>query len=72
MYVYVYVGLEYSTPKREWDDDRKATRCSVCGVSFSVTVRRHHCRRCGILVCDKDGNDRLALPGGFTHSYIAL
>lgn len=32
-----------------WVPDGPA--CLVCGAAFSVGLRRHHCRRCGLLVC---------------------
>merc|ERR1719330_380875 len=31
--------------------DHLAPRCHRCKVLFTVTVRRHHCRSCGIVLC---------------------
>jgi hypothetical protein len=31
--------------------DHLAPRCQSCKVLFSVTVRRHHCRSCGVVLC---------------------
>merc|ERR1719387_1696138 len=31
--------------------DHLAPRCSSCKVLFSVTVRRYHCRSCGLVLC---------------------
>ena len=36
-----------------WVPDEVCSLCMVCQVSFSTTVRRHHCRHCGMLVCGK-------------------
>lgn len=34
-----------------WTDDREAHICVICGLPFSITVRKHHCRLCGRVVC---------------------
>lgn len=31
--------------------DHLAPRCQSCKVLFTVTVRRHHCRSCGLVLC---------------------
>lgn len=35
------------------DSDEEAQVCSVCKNKFNVSRRRHHCRRCGNVVCTK-------------------
>lgn len=37
--------------KNQWVPDEEGTGCSLCHAEFSVTKRRHHCRKCGALVC---------------------
>jgi hypothetical protein len=32
-----------------WDRDHPT--CKLCGASFNLLRRKHHCRRCGMLVC---------------------
>jgi hypothetical protein len=32
--------------------DSESTSCLVCGQSFTLLRRRHHCRQCGRLVCN--------------------
>ncbi|XP_022094724.1 zinc finger FYVE domain-containing protein 26-like isoform X2 [Acanthaster planci] len=46
-------GLPDAPPKREdWVPDLKETHCMVCKEErFSMFNRRHHCRRCGRVVC---------------------
>ena len=34
-----------------WMSDDLRTTCTLCLDVFSVLTRRHHCRRCGVLVC---------------------
>lgn len=40
-----------STPKLapEWSPD--GPLCELCGFPFTVSRRRHHCRRCGLCIC---------------------
>jgi len=46
-----------------WDNDRTRTTCVICDVKFKVTRRRHHCRKCGKLVCGTCSTHRMNLPG---------
>ncbi|KAI7902292.1 FYVE zinc finger-domain-containing protein [Cokeromyces recurvatus] len=45
-----------------WELDRQVTDCRRCHRRFNFLVRRHHCRRCGQIVCDKCSSNRLRLP----------
>ncbi|XP_048640681.1 WD repeat and FYVE domain-containing protein 3 isoform X7 [Marmota marmota marmota] len=36
-----------------WVKDEGSDSCSNCSVRFSLTERRHHCRNCGQLFCQK-------------------
>ncbi|XP_048586399.1 zinc finger FYVE domain-containing protein 26-like isoform X2 [Nematostella vectensis] len=37
--------------KEEWMPDAQATACVICTEPFGMFNRRHHCRRCGRVVC---------------------
>ena len=36
-----------------WMKDDGAETCLQCGVRFSFSERRHHCRNCGQVFCSK-------------------
>lgn len=48
--------------QRIWEMDRQAPECRICHRRFNFLVRRHHCRRCGQIVCDKCSSHRIKLP----------
>lgn len=43
-----------------WQDDAEAKACPICATQFSFTVRKHHCRLCGRVVCASPHLTRLA------------
>ena len=45
-----------------WQNDNTSSNCTNCRVEFTLFNRRHHCRRCGGLVCDKCSRSRMCLP----------
>ncbi|EKG02961.1 hypothetical protein TCSYLVIO_006005 [Trypanosoma cruzi] len=60
--------LRYGRPqagRHYWQSNESVTHCTRCGKLFSITVRKHHCRRCGILLCNdccsQVGRDMYAL-----------
>ena len=38
-----------------WVDDSKTKRCQICRTRFTFIIRKHHCRWCGRVLCDKCG-----------------
>ncbi|CAI9763809.1 unnamed protein product [Fraxinus pennsylvanica] len=47
--------------KDHWVPDEAATKCTGCGTDFNAFVRKHHCRNCGDIFCDKCTQGRTAL-----------
>ncbi|KAK4513847.1 uncharacterized protein ATC70_005853 [Mucor velutinosus] len=54
-------------PKSQWVPDQQSNQCQFktaaasCITQFGLFQRRHHCRRCGILVCQRHSLNRLPL-----------
>jgi hypothetical protein len=44
--------MENGEPISKWMEDHEAQACMVCDKQFGFFLRKHHCRRCGIIVCD--------------------
>ncbi|KAK2142843.1 hypothetical protein LSH36_907g00018 [Paralvinella palmiformis] len=36
-----------------WAPDSDVNLCTACGKSFTITRRRHHCRLCGGIICNR-------------------
>lgn len=43
---------KYERTVTSWKDDNNALNCHICGKYFGLTLRKHHCRLCGDIVCD--------------------
>lgn len=55
-----FVMPEQVPSKEDWAQDSSADRCMLCHTSiFSMIIRRHHCRRCGRLVCHVCSRNRM-------------
>lgn len=49
--------------KSQWIKDDEATHCMCCKRTvFTMLTRRHHCRRCGRVVCHSCSSKRLTIP----------
>ncbi|KAI9471218.1 hypothetical protein BX667DRAFT_509125 [Coemansia mojavensis] len=53
-------------PESGWEPDSSAVSCRQCGRSFTLFLRRHHCRRCGLLFCDSCSSQRVLLASPTT------
>ncbi|KAK4504247.1 hypothetical protein PRZ48_005163 [Zasmidium cellare] len=51
---------ELRRPK--WQPDHEASECPVCHNEFSIFYRRHHCRKCGRVVCATCSPHRITIP----------
>ncbi|KAJ8245099.1 hypothetical protein GJAV_G00275410 [Gymnothorax javanicus] len=55
-----------STPELDsassWVPDSATEICMRCVTKFTFTQRRHHCRRCGFVVCDSCSKKRALIP----------
>lgn len=40
-------------PRDHWQPDNEVAKCNACGRGFWLLLRRHHCRICGGLFCDR-------------------
>lgn len=48
----------------DWVEDKKIEKCPLCSDAFLVFNRRHHCRKCGAVICDKCSQYRMILEPG--------
>lgn len=44
-----------------WTPDQEVNECAVCKRGFNLINRRHHCRKCGAVVCGKCSEQRMFL-----------
>ncbi|KFA74962.1 hypothetical protein S40288_02194 [Stachybotrys chartarum IBT 40288] len=49
-----------------WQPDAEVTYCPICHSQFNIFVRKHHCRKCGRVVCNSCSPHRIIIP----HQYI--
>ena len=56
------------SPIGRWVPDEEGAGCSICHMEFSITRRRHHCRRCGSLVCGSCSDHFISLDDSISHS----
>ena len=47
--------LSRASPKQkpDWMPDQDSSCCTQCFAKFNLVRRRHHCRKCGQLVCER-------------------
>jgi len=46
-----------------WQNDEEADNCPSCLVKFTKIRRKHHCRKCGSLVCGKCSEHKIEVTG---------
>ncbi|KAI0137097.1 FYVE zinc finger-domain-containing protein [Xylariales sp. AK1849] len=45
-----------------WQPDEESTSCPICHTQFSFLYRKHHCRKCGRVVCANCSPHRITIP----------
>lgn len=48
-----------------WQPDEEISNCPICGNSFTFWYRKHHCRKCGRVVCANCSPHRITIPRQF-------
>ncbi|KAL8856275.1 MAG: hypothetical protein Q9178_007112 [Gyalolechia marmorata] len=48
-----------------WQPDSEVTRCPICKTTFGFWYRKHHCRKCGRVVCANCSPHRITIPRQF-------
>ena len=48
-----------------WQPDNEVSACPICGIQFGFLNRRHHCRKCGRVVCASCSPHRITIPRQF-------
>jgi len=46
----------------KWQPDSEVSKCPVCHAEFSFWFRKHHCRKCGRIVCAACSPHRITIP----------
>ena len=64
------VGLQYNRRGHEiilpkWQSDSEVTKCPICNTAFGFWYRKHHCRKCGRVVCANCSPHRITIPRQF-------
>ncbi|CDW79286.1 pleckstrin homology domain-containing family f member 1 [Stylonychia lemnae] len=50
-------------PKSTWEPNEQGDQCKICNNKFSILKRKHHCRKCGLLVCASCSGNNWYVPG---------
>ena len=48
-----------------WQPDAEVGRCPICNATFNFWYRKHHCRKCGRVVCASCSPHRITIPRQF-------
>lgn len=52
-----------AAPRRAlWMDDEVVSHCSKCRKEFTYFVKKHHCRKCGMIFCGDCSHSRMIVP----------
>ncbi|KAF4447394.1 hypothetical protein F53441_9072 [Fusarium austroafricanum] len=59
-------SISSDAQRPRWQPDNEVTYCPICHTQFSFFIRKHHCRKCGKVVCAACSPHRIIIP----HQYI--
>lgn len=48
-----------------WQPDSEVSSCPICHVDFRFYIRKHHCRKCGRVVCNSCSPHRITIPNQY-------
>lgn len=48
-----------------WQPDAEVNECPICHIIFTFWFRKHHCRKCGRVVCTNCSPHRITIPRQF-------
>lgn len=49
----------------KWQPDSEVSKCPICSRQFTFWFRKHHCRKCGRVVCASCSPHRITIPRQF-------
>ncbi|XP_070544862.1 uncharacterized protein [Ptychodera flava] len=58
----VFSDMPFTLTRARWMEDHEAVMCNVCNQKFNQLRRKHHCRVCGRVVCNKCCKEKVPLP----------
>lgn len=58
-------GLSRDVKIPTWQPDTEVSDCPICGHRFNFWYRKHHCRKCGRVVCASCSPHRITIPRQF-------
>lgn len=56
-------SCEITLPR--WEPDIEVPKCPICNTAFGFWYRKHHCRKCGRVVCANCSPHRITIPRQF-------
>ncbi|KAL1499515.1 hypothetical protein AB1Y20_011718 [Prymnesium parvum] len=48
--------------REQWANDRNYPQCHLCKSTFTIWNRRHHCRICGLVFCERCSSSSVSTP----------
>ncbi|EAL64291.1 hypothetical protein DDB_G0286231 [Dictyostelium discoideum AX4] len=52
----------FTNSRPKWVEDSHCHNCHKCKASFTLLNRRHHCRRCGLVFCNRCSSNEAKIP----------